>query len=112
MNLWAREHKIIIDIYYPIIQFLIGLVIIIIQNYETRKRKQFFSEAQGHFYDNADEDKKYQALEKGQDFKIREQGKNFELFQDQQAWKGFGWGLVVTSIFLLLIIMQADHYAA
>ena len=109
MILWAREHKIIIDIYYPVIQFLIGLVIIVIQYYETKKRKQFFSEAQGRFYNDADKDKKYQALKQGQDFKIREQGKNFEFFLDQQAWKGFGWGLVATSIFLLLIIMQADH---
>jgi hypothetical protein len=112
MILWVREHKIIIDIYYPIIQFLIGLVIIVIQNYETRNRKQFFSEVQVRLYDNADENKKYQALEKGQDFKIREQGKKFKFFQDKQAWKGFGWGLVVTSLFLFLIIVQADHYAA
>jgi hypothetical protein len=109
MTLWAREHKIIIDIYYPVFQFIIGLVIIVIQNYETKKRKQFFSEVQDHFYDDADENKKYQALKQGQDFKIREQGKNFDVFLVQQAWKGFGWGLVATSIFLLLIIMQADH---
>ena len=111
MILWATEHKIIINIYYPIIQFLIGLVIILIENYETRKRKEFFSEVQGLFYDDAAEDKKNQALEKGQDFKIRQQGKNFNFFLEQQAWKGFGWSLVATSIFLLLIIMQADHYA-
>ena len=108
MILWAREHKIIIDIYYPVIQFLIGLVIIVIQSYETRKRIRFFSEVQGRFYNDADEDKS-QALKQGQDFKIREQGKNFDFFLDQQAWKGFGWGLIATSIFLLIIIMQADH---
>ena len=60
MILWAREHKIIIDIYYPVIQFLIGLVIIVIQYYETKKRKQFFSEAQGRFYNDADKDKNNQ----------------------------------------------------
>jgi len=109
MELWVGEYEVIISIYYPVFQFIIGLVIIVIQSYETRKRKRFFSESLGRFYDDADEDKKYQALEKGQDFKIRGQGKNFDFFLNQQAWKGFGWGLVATSIFLLLIIMQADH---
>ena len=109
MELWVGEYEVIISIYYPIIQFLIGIAIIVIHNYETRRRKRFFSEVQDLFYDDADENKKYQALMQGQDFKIREQGKNFEFFLNQQAWKGFGWGLVATSISLLLIIMQADN---
>ena len=110
MELSVGEYEVIISIYYPIIQFQIGMAIIVIQNYETRRRKQFFSEVQDLFYDDADENKKYQALKQGQDFKIREQGKNFDFFLNQQTWKGFGWGLVATSIFLLLIIMKTDHW--
>lgn len=110
MEIWALEHKIIINIYYPLIQFIIGLTIVIIQNQLTKTRKKLISETQNRIYDKSPEGEKREALEKGQSFKMQIQNKYFDHFLDQQAWKGFGWGLIIASIFLLLIIMQSDHY--
>ena len=110
MEIWALEHKIIINIYYPLIQFIIGLTIVIIQNQLTRTRKKLISETQNRIYDKSPEGQKSEALEKAQSFKMQIQSKYFDHFLDQQAWKGFGWGLIITSIFFLLIIMQSDHY--
>jgi hypothetical protein len=110
MEIWALEHKIIINIYYPLIQFIIGLTIVIIQNQLTRTRKKLISETQNRIYDKSPEGEKSEALKKAQSFKMQIQNKYFNYYLDQQAWKGFGWGLITTSIFFLLIIMQSDHY--
>ena len=110
MEIWALEHKIIINIYYPIIQFIIGLAIIIIQSISDGQRKKHISEVQNLIFEEALENNKKEALEKIQNFKMQIQSKYFNHFLDQQAWKGFGWGLIITSIFFLLIIMQSDHY--
>ena len=110
MEIWTLEHKIIINIYYPIIQFITGLTIVIIQNQLTKARKKLISETQNRIYQKSPEGEKKEALEKGQSFKIQIQNKYFDYFLDQQAWKGFGWGLIIASIFFFLIILQSDHY--
>ena len=110
MEIWALEHKIIINIYYPLIQFIIGLTIVIVQHQLTKARKKLISETQNRIYDKSLEGEKSEALEKGQNFKMQIQSNYFNHFLDQQAWKGFGWGLIITSILLLLIIIQSDHY--
>ncbi len=110
MEIWALEHKIIINIYFPVIQFIMGLAIVIIQNVFTGTRKKYISEVQNHIFEDAPENNKKEALQKGQNFKMQVQNKYFDHFLDQQAWKGFGWGLMITSIVLLSIIMQSDHY--
>jgi hypothetical protein len=111
MEIWALEHKVIINIYYPIIQFIIGLAIIIIQSISTGQRKKYISEVQNRLFKEASDNNIKEELEKIQNFKIHIQSKYFTHFLEQQAWKGFGWGLVITSILLLLIIIQSDQYA-
>ena len=108
MNL---SYKIILDIFYPIIQLLIGIIIVGIQN-DTRSRNVKAHEA---LLDRTVHRSPASENSERQDYlrrkEILDQMSLFKGSLYQNAWNGFGWGLIATSIFLFLIIFSSDHYS-
>ena len=108
MNL---SYKITLDILYPIIQLVIGIIIVGIQN-DTRSRNIKAHEAlldrTVHKSPVSENSERQEYIRKKE---ILDQMRSFKESLYQNAWNGFGWGLIATSIFLFLIIFSSDHYS-